>query len=442
MLVGREAELKFLNNYYTMNGNHIIVVYGQKGVGKTTLLKNFAKDYNSTYYQARSCSEREQRYQWGNELGKEGYALPPYPSYTDLLDALIPKEASDKHILIIDEFHHFVKGDELFMSKLIQYIQTCPKQCLVLLCTSASGWVENSMIQKIGALASSLSGLLKVRGLKFQDMKYLFPQYDKTQSMLIYAALGGIPGLWNSFFPNMTAKENIIYHLINKDSRLYREMSVFMAEELREPAVYNTLLATMAKGCTKLNELYLHTGFSRAKISVYLKNLMEIDLVEKMYSFESDGYANTKKGIYHISNPYVRFYFHYLFPNQSKLQEISPREFFHEFVEDSYPDFVEEAYRKVCKEYMSERYKTVGEWIGKTGNLDIVAKDSDGKIVVCACSYAHQMTYEDFEGIVFHMEQAKIQADTVIMFCEKGFDENLQEISRKANVILQGVLID
>ena len=28
--------------------------------------------------------------------------------------------------------------------------------------------------------------------------------------------------------------------------------------------------------------MYAHTGFSRAKISVYLKNLMELELVEKV----------------------------------------------------------------------------------------------------------------------------------------------------------------
>ena len=51
---------------------------------------------------------------------------------------------------------------------------------------------------------------------------------------------------------------------------------------IAETAVYDTILATLADGRHgKLNDMYAHTGFSRAKISVYLKNLMELELVEK-----------------------------------------------------------------------------------------------------------------------------------------------------------------
>lgn len=442
MFIGRETELRFLNHYYGIEGSQILVVYGQKGVGKTTLIKEFASGYQYSYYHARACSEREQRYQWATELQEKDISVSKYPEYTEIFDALLNDAEDGKKILILDEFHHFVKSDDTFLGQLIQYISKQSKKCMIILCTSAAGWVENSMIQKIGTLASSLSGLLKVRELKFKDMVQIFPEFSKEDNMLIYAALGGAPGLWKSFSPELNAKENIIMHLINKDSRLYREMSVFMAEELREPAVYNTLLASMSLGCTKLNDIYLHTGFSRAKISVYLKNLMELDLVEKMYSFESDGYANTKKGIYRISNPYVRFYFRFLFPYQSKLQELSPKEFYEQVVEKSYPQFVEEAYRRVCREFMAERFKSTGEWIGKTGNLDIVARDEEDHFAVCVCSYARRLGLADFKQLVFHMQQAKIEAETVVMFCEKGFDEELMEITKQANVFLKKLLSD
>ena len=64
MFIGREAELKFLEHYYVGEGSQILVVYGQKGVGKTTLLKHFTEGKKSAYYLARACAAREQRYQW------------------------------------------------------------------------------------------------------------------------------------------------------------------------------------------------------------------------------------------------------------------------------------------------------------------------------------------------------------------------------------------
>lgn len=81
-------------------------------------------------------------------------------------------------------------------------------------------------------------------------------------------------------------------------------MIKWLSEELRETAVYDTILATLADGRHgKLNDMYAHTGFSRAKISVYLKNLMELELVEKVLP-----------GTYEICNAFVRFYFCFLFP--------------------------------------------------------------------------------------------------------------------------------
>ena len=61
----------------------------------------------------------------------------------------------------------------------------------------------------------------------------------------------------------------------------------------------------MARDCNKLNDIYRHTGFSRAKISVYLKNLMELDLAEKVYSYDTEGRSDTQKGIYRtLSKPF------------------------------------------------------------------------------------------------------------------------------------------
>ena len=40
MITGREKELQYLNDYYKKPGTQVLVVYGQKGIGKTTLLNH------------------------------------------------------------------------------------------------------------------------------------------------------------------------------------------------------------------------------------------------------------------------------------------------------------------------------------------------------------------------------------------------------------------
>lgn len=430
MFIGREAELRFLNNYYTKEGSQILVVYGQRGVGKSALLRYFANDKKSVFYVARACSAREQLYQWGCELRENGKNVSRYPSYEEVFAQTLEQEATEKQVLVVEEFHHIVKGDDAFMTELIRMLENrrLSRPVMVILCTSASGWVENSMIAKIGSRAAALSGLLKVREFKFEEMRRLFPGYSLEECVRVYAALGGIPGLWTSFDEKLSAKENIIQNILRKDSRLYEEMAVYIAEDLREPAVYYTILAAMARDCSKLNDMYRHTGFSRAKISVYLKNLMELELVEKMFS-----------GTYRIANTYARFYFRFLFPHKSMLNCLASEEFYDRYVAEQYEEYVEASYRQICKEVLAKESVIAEEWCWKNGNIYLMSKDNTGKVSVAACSYAEEFTSESYDWLLFCMKKARISADKITLFGERGCSEELQKRLIRDNVTLRSI---
>lgn len=438
---GRGTELSFLEQYYGSPGSQMVVVYGSKGVGKTRLLQEFCRDRKSYYYLARSCSGREQCCQWGGELRERDIAVSKYPDYEELFRASVPEEETEKQILVIDEFQHMLKGDSDFFTILAEFMESrrSGRPVMIVLCTSASGWVENHMVGKIGNRASVISGFLKVRELRFAEIRRLFPEYGFEDCMRIYAVLGGVPGYWRSFLPELDARENIIRNILAKESRLYGEMEVYLEQELREPGVYNTILTAMARDCNKLNDIYRHTGFSRAKISVYLKNLMELDLVEKVYSYDTEGRANTQKGVYRIANPYVRFYFRYLFPNMSMLQQLSPEAFYDRKVAESYDLYVEEAYRRICREYMGREYRAVGEWLGKTGAIDIVASDGQGTVGVGACVWSRIMEYRDYEWLLFSMKKARITSTDIRLYSEKGFDDALLKKAEEGKVKLLGI---
>ena len=333
--VGRDTELNYLNQFFDSAGSQVLVVYGQKGVGKTALLKNFCRDKLCVYYMVRSCSDREQRYQWAKELGLTEAGSDVYPEYEDIFERGLTAGTGGKTVFVIDEFHYLIKGEPGFFSRLIRFVQNSTSPLLVVLCSSAAGWVENNMVRKIGSEVMAISGFLKVRELGLKRMYELYPSYSEDDCIQLYAVFGGVPGLWNRLDSSLSSVDNIIHRVIDKYSSLHSEMTGCLTEDLRETAVYNTILATMAAGNNKLNDIYRHTGFSRAKISVYLKNLMEIDLVEKVGA-----------GTYRITRPYVRFYFRFIYPSQSSLEELTPEQFYREIVEDAFPGFVREAYRK------------------------------------------------------------------------------------------------
>jgi AAA+ ATPase superfamily predicted ATPase len=273
MLTGREQETAFLENHYKRPGSQILVVYGQRGVGKTALLTAFAEKKQTIRYTAPNCSSREMCYQWGQELREQGKEISRNPSWEEVLQCVSGEKSDRKKVLIIENFHYLLKGDTFFLQELIRYLKEHREvSLLVILTTYASGWVENSMISKIGNLAFSVSGFLKVKELPFSVMRRIFPGGTLQKSIELYAVLGGMPGLWKLLELSASVEENLTTLFLEKNSFLPELMIKWLSEELRETAVYNTILATIADEKNgKLNAMYARTGFSRAKISVYLR---------------------------------------------------------------------------------------------------------------------------------------------------------------------------
>lgn len=447
MLLGRITELNYLNNCYDRDGSQILIVYGQKHIGKTALVKEFMKDRPNYYYLARACSEREQTYQWGRQMAHDGYVVDKFPTFHDIF-AKISHRVGGKKVIVIDEFQNIVRASDSFMKELVAFVhsQWNKDDVMVILCSSSIGWIENSMITRIGEAAYELSGLLKIKGMSFADIVERFPNFRIEECVEAYAILGGIPGLWNQFDDRLTIQQNICRNILDSNSFLFEEGERILTEQLREPGVYNTIMASIAAGNHKLNDLYLHTEFSRAKISVYLKNLIELELVEKVFSYDTAGKENVQKGIYRISHPFVDFYYTYVYPHLSDLQTLSVGEFYNYYIMRDFRHYVSGYFKQICRQHLSmlnERHRLpillddIGEWIGKVGSLDIVSQDEEGHTLIGLCNWEKPMTYEDYENLLLYARKAKINPDYIYMYTAFRFDEKLNlEAKIKTNLKL------
>jgi hypothetical protein len=86
---------------------------------------------------------------------------------------------------------------------------------------------------------------------------------------------------------------------------------------------------------------------------------------------------------------------------------------------------------------MEAEFKNVGEWLGKTGNLDIVAAGETGGVCVAACSFCTVMRLADLEWLLFAMKKAKLSDADIRLYSEKGFAEDLrQEADRRGIQLL------
>ncbi len=439
MIFERNAEVQNLENCFNRTENEIVVLYGCSGIGKADLLQRFCKNKAGFYYHAIPCSEKEQIKLLNREL--KDY-LPEnvvvLDSFFSIFSAVISLN-TDKKVLIIYEFQHIVRNCSNFMNDLIKVIhnQHSQSSVLVILCSSSPYWIEKIMLDKLGNSAYEIFGFIKVEPLNFLNLVGRFKRYNFEECINTYAILGGIPLLWSHWNQELSVKENICEQILSPGSYLYEKGMHLLTGELREPAVYNTILLNLAAGRQKLNDLYMQTGFGRSKIAVYLKNLIDLGLVEKIDSCETSGKANALKGTYRISDSFTCFWYRYVYARISKLDMIGADKFYRKYIESTLKLFVADTFKKVCREYLmllnqmnrlNRTYSRFDSWNGKDGSLDIVAQNDNCETLIGCCSWEKKtFLYSDFEKMLLNEKKAGLKADDYYLFTSGTFDELLKK---------------
>ncbi len=426
MFVGRKNELASLKECFQKEELPVVILYGREGIGKTTLVKEFAKEVPCIYYLGRELSKQEQMISFEEVLGRVDVAA----------------QRGEKVCLVIDEFDGMQKGYKDFFAEFHQRVgdEAWNQQIMILLVSSSVPWVENQMVEDMGEFASRITNLMKLKEFTFLEMVNRFPDCSTEECITIYSILGGVPEYLNLWEPKKSIRNNIVDLILAKNGALRKEANRFLRTSLRELPFYNTVLTVLAEDEPKLNYLYNRTGFSRAKISVYIKNLMQLDVADKYFSYEPQKKDNVLRGLYGISERFIHFWYKFVFPHLAELEFGGADEFFDRYIKDELDEFVCQSFECVCKEYLSLmnrydklplRFHMPETFYGKEGIVPIVMDESGGKLLVAMCKWSHEpMERSEFVAFVEKAEQLRQDVDYYYLFSKEGFTTELSVMAK------------
>ena len=429
MFVGREKELTLLNQSYQSKENTVVVLYGRDGIGKTALVRQFLQQKSYVYYQARELSQAEQI------------------RYFEVKEREVLAKAEQGRVVFVgDEFDLMQKGYKTFLADLQAYVEKLPVgQVMLLLVSSAVQWVENTMVEDMGDLASRISSFIKLKEFTFMEMVDRFPDSTTEECILIYGILGGVPAYLNYWNPKETLRKNMIRIVLDDKGAMHREAQRFLKASLRELPFYSTILSVLAEDEPKLNYLFTRTGFSRAKISVYIKNLMQLDVATKIFSYEPEKKATVQKGLYGIADSFLHFWYKLIYPHMSELSIMEPGEFYDSFLKNHLDELAEKAYIKVCKEFMElmnqfnhlpAKFGNFGSLYGKAGFIPLIANTEDGELLVGNCKWASKpMDTNEFAELLEKIEQTGREADYYYLFSKEGFTAEMAAMAQNMDNI-------
>ena len=462
MFIGREAELKFLQDKFDNENGQLVVLYGRRRVGKTETLREFCKGKQHVFYSCTQSTDKVQLSKFSKHILKEDIPAKQYISefadwesaFRSVLDFPF---GDQKKLLIIDEFPYMCKGNKSIPSVLqnLWDAELKDKNVMIVLCGSAMSFIEKELLAEKNPLYGRATGIYKMTEMGFYDAVKFFPNYSDKDKVLAYSILGGIPHYLRQFSSKLSLAENIKRNILTKGSVLYSEVDFLLHQELRETPIYNSIIEAVALGNTKLNDISQKSLVEdTSKTSVYLKNLIELGIVEREFSVDSKSKekANSNRGTYRLTDNFFRFWYAFGFTNFSQLEDGDVDGVYDYVIAPALHEFASFTFEDVCKEFVREkqkknelpfRYSKMGRWTGKTTvrdkdapkgvrvaetEIDILGIGKGGKeYLVGECKFKNTpFDYSEYLDTVAKLTPLKEGAKFYYaLFSESGFDDKI-----------------
>ena len=285
--------------------------------------------------------------------------------------------------------------------------------------------------------------------MTYREIERFHPELDVEEQALLYGITGGIPHYINKLEIENSLDEALKEHLFNASSYLFEEPENLLKQELREPAIYNSVISAIAGGASRSNEISTKVGVESGICAKYLKVLLELGILKKETPVtEKPG----RKTIYAIDDNFFRFWYRFVPRNMSAISSERMEQIYDRAVKQFLPDYMGLIFEKICREYLLKYARNLpillseaGQWWGsdpkthKEVQIDIVGVPVEGKeYIIGSCKYKntpigaeelellHQYAEVFRSGCKFHY----------YIFSKGGFKESLKELGQRGEVTL------
>jgi AAA+ ATPase superfamily predicted ATPase len=348
---GRDKDLAHLEQEFNAKGNSFVAIYGRRRVGKTRLIKEFIKDKNALYFLASKESEvlnlREFSREVDHFMGVTHFGGRKYDNWRDFFIDIVNFKPDEKKVVVIDEFPYLIQENAAIPS-IFQWIwdeKLKDSNVMLILCGSHTSMMIEHIFNYSSPLYGRRTSQIKLKPISFIELNR-HSEGSFANKVERYAITGGVPRYLEFFDGADTIHKQIEDYALSNRSFLYEEPIFLLKDEVESPVTYLSILKTISMGNHKPSAIATVLEKKSNALSPYLATLMDLGFVEKQVPITEKSPEKSRKGLYFISDNYVRFWFKYVYPFKSELdlenlqraQENIEKHFISGFVAHSYED--------------------------------------------------------------------------------------------------------
>lgn len=410
---GRIQELNLLDELWARTGATLLILYGRRRVGKTRLIKHWLdrSQAQALYWVAEPASTLDQLRSFSQAVYNFANPQAPAPldfTYTTWQQAwqqVANLAQRERFALFVDEFTYVLEIDPSVAGMLQNIWDNTLNQsnlCLTL-CDSHLGMMHQHMLSYQAPLYGRATRQLHLQPIPFGYSQDFFPNYRADERVAIYAIFGGIPAYWEQINPRQSISENIRHQLLTPNNLMQAEPRLLLHDFVRDPHNYVSILRAIAGGDRTQKTIGSRTGLAQGHVSKYLSVLRDAGFVERRVPVTAS--ESSRLGRYHITDPYLRFYYRFLFTRQAQLAMGEPDLALNEIKRHLLDFIATHTWEELCREWtlrasvrglLSASMDQVGSAWTRKAQVDVVGINSMEKAIVLGeCKWQTQPVGRD-----------------------------------------------
>ncbi|ACR79213.1 MULTISPECIES: ATP-binding protein [Kosmotoga] len=453
MFIGRRMELEKLDRLWKKGNFQLVVVYGRRRVGKTTLLKKFSEGKNSIFFVCDEVNEKVMLDSFSKFVLEHfglSETIAPFESWEKVFRFIGERARKEQLLLVIDEFPYMVNASPEVPSLLQRMIdhEFANSKLFIALCGSSIGFMEKEVLGSKSPLFGRRTAQFKIEPFNYLEASNFFPSLGAEEKVITYGILGGVPQYLLKWDEALSIKQNIMNNFLDTSAYLYEEPRFLLKQELREPALYNAIIETIAFGASRLNDIANKIGQRNDKTGKYIKILMELEIVGKEIPVTEK--ENSKKSLYFIRDELFRFWYTFIFPNRTLVETGMSEYILNSKILPGLSEYTGKTFERVCADFVKRknakgeftvRLEKIGRWWGnnpfkkRQEEIDIVGLGNEG-MLFGECKWQNRkVDISDLNKLVEKSELFNTEKKIYVLFSKSGFTYKLLERAKNDETI-------
>ena len=421
MFIGREKELSQLNvELSAWKRKTVVLVYGKRRVGKSTLIKEAAKKFDGVVVNHMCVTSTfEGNMELIYQSVSEAVGLPNirFGSLSEMMDYL--GMIDKKVLLIIDEYPYLkqTKKKNEVDSYMQAVIEKLPENVKLILCGSYIAMMKE-LLEEENPLFGRFSLIQHIRDFDYLDAAKFYPELSVRDRVAFYAVFGGSPYVLENLDTRMTLKENIERFLLPETSLIRSHIENVVLKEIQK-TFDARILAIIGNGKKRYSEIRDKIVNSETGLlDKQLKILMDMETIQKTEPINRR--SDKKKQFYEIVDNLMRFYFTFIFGKAGTIARIGEEQYFGRNIAAALEQFISRRFEGIALQYF-HRAALLGKYpdIDDFGSYwyDDAATKSNGEfdcVIRCGEQYDfYECKYFDRAMTLEECQEEKAQLDNI-----------------------------